>query len=88
VYEYVSYNAPGVRFDYDEYASRSGALWEAAPHLRLMQGGVFDIRDSVTNICSDITLSSSTAARLLRLARSAVWQMIHTVGHTVILVAS
>jgi hypothetical protein len=63
VYDFVSRCAPGVHFSYDEYASGNGNLWEAAAHLSLMQGGGFRIRDTVTGICSDTTLSSSTAAR-------------------------
>jgi hypothetical protein len=62
VYDYVNRNTPGMLFNRDEYASGCGELWAAAAHLRLIQGGVFRSRDSVTGISSNVTHSSSTAA--------------------------
>jgi hypothetical protein len=68
VYAFMRRCAPSVHFDYDEYHSGSGELWEAAAHLRLMQGGVFHIRDTLTGVCSNVTLSSSTAARFAEIS--------------------
>jgi hypothetical protein len=68
VYNFVRRCAPGVYCDYDEYHSGSGELWEAVAHLRLMQGGEVRARDTVTGVCSNVTLSSSTAARFANIS--------------------